>query len=146
MYHPGVGRSGRNSWEAPLQRMLAHVHPYVTLANLVGLLGSIFVLVCLLALPMQISFRLLFFLLITNLLEFPLLLLLGTQYIRTRRQIWILVVIACLAGLSQAFFGYIQAYFNLGPQAFTREGSSLLRVYGTFNQPNPYAGYINITL
>src|SRR5436309_1109041 len=62
MYHPGVGRSGRNSWEAPLQRMLAHVHPYVTLANLVGLLGSIFVLVCLLALPMQISFRLLFYL------------------------------------------------------------------------------------
>jgi O-antigen ligase len=79
-------------------------------------------------------------------LEFAMVLLLGAQYIRTRQQIWALVTIICLAALSQAFFGYVQAYFDLGPQAFTREGSTLLRVYGTFDQPNPYAGYINITL
>ncbi|GHO91574.1 O-antigen polymerase [Reticulibacter mediterranei] len=78
--------------------------------------------------------------------EFALLLLIGTQYIRTRQQIWTLIVLICLAALSQAFLGYIQAYFNLGPAAFTRGGSKLLRVYGSFNQPNPYAGYINITL
>jgi O-antigen ligase len=238
---------------------LENLHTRVTLANLVGLLGSIFVLACLLFLPMQISFRLLLylavaiwtllrprmalyllpiavawgsldtiklggmnlnstdilvFLLVANWLmsfplrkfaastpshaatpiigaldkdpsatpprylilataillgtmclsivgttsislslkeifkwvEFALLLLIGTQYIRTRQQIWTLVVIICLAALSQAFLGYIQAYFNLGPTVFTREGSKLLRVYGTFNQPNPYAGYINITL
>jgi O-antigen ligase len=79
-------------------------------------------------------------------IEFALLLLIGTQYLHTRQQIWTLVVLICLAALSQALLGYIQAYFNLGPTAFTREGSKLLRVYGTFNQPNPYAGYINITL
>jgi O-antigen ligase len=264
MYHPGIGRSGLHFRSSVLHKMvinpLENLHTRATLANIVGLLGCIFVLACLLLLPMQISFRLLLylavaiwtllrprmalyllpiavawgsldtitlggmnltsadvlvFLLVANWLmsfplrrfaasahphptlpttigaldkeqsatlprylvlaiaillgtmclsivgatnisfslkeifkwvEFALLLLIGTQYIRTRQQIWTLVVLICLAALSQAFLGYIQAYFNLGPAAFTREGSKLLRVYGSFNQPNPYAGYINITL
>ena len=70
--------------------------------------------------------------------------LLGSQYLRTRRQIWLLVIIICLAAVSQAIFGYIQYFFNLGPTAFIRDTS--LRVYGTFDQPNPYAGYINMAL
>jgi O-antigen ligase len=77
-------------------------------------------------------------------LEVLVIILLGTQYIHTRRQIWLLVTIICLAAISQAFFGYIQYFFNLGPTAFIRAAS--LRVYGTFDQPNPYAGYINIAL
>jgi O-antigen ligase len=40
--------------------------------------------------------------------------------------------------------GYAQIFFDLGPASFVRGAS--LRVYGTFGQPNPYAGYINITL
>lgn len=68
----------------------------------------------------------------------------GAQYIRTRRQIWTLVVVICLAAISQAFMGYLQVFFNLGPESFIRDTS--LRVYGTFGQPNPYAGYINMTL
>src|SRR5207247_2527655 len=81
---------------------------------------------------------------ISKWLEFLVLLLLGTQYIRTRRQLWTLIVIVCLAGISQALLGYLQAFFNLGPEVFIRDSS--LRVYGTFDQPNPYAGYINIPL
>jgi O-antigen ligase len=77
-------------------------------------------------------------------LEFLALILLGAQYIRTRRQIWTIVVICCLAAISQAVYGYVQAFLNLGPQSFVRDAS--LRVYGTFDQPNPYAGYINMTL
>jgi O-antigen ligase len=50
----------------------------------------------------------------------------------------------CLAGLSQAVFGYMQMFFDIGPASFVRDAS--LRVYGTFGQPNPYAGYINMTL
>ena len=69
---------------------------------------------------------------------------LGTKYLRTRQQIWTVVVITCLAGISQAILGYAQAFLNLGPASFVRDAS--LRVYGTFGQPNPYAGYINITL
>ncbi len=70
--------------------------------------------------------------------------LVGAKYLRTRNQIWTLVVIIVLAGISQAFYGYAQNYLNLGPQSFIRD--SALRVYGTFGQPNPYAGYINMSL
>ncbi len=77
-------------------------------------------------------------------IEFLVVLLLGAMYLRTRNQIWILVGMMLLAGVSQAFYGYAQNFFNLGPQSFIREGG--LRVYGTFNQPNPYAGYINMSL
>jgi O-antigen ligase len=81
---------------------------------------------------------------ISKWVEFIVLLLLGAQYIHTRRQLWTMIVIVCLAAISQAFYGYIQYLFNLGPQVFVRDAS--LRVYGTFGQPNPFAGYINIPL
>ncbi len=81
---------------------------------------------------------------ISKWLEFLVLLLFGAQYIRARSQIWIIVAMICLAGVTQAAYGYIQAVFNIGPEAFIRSAS--LRVYGTFGQPNPYAGYINIPL
>ena len=77
-------------------------------------------------------------------LELLIVVLLGAQYIRTRRQIWTILIISCLAAISQAFYGYLQAFLDLGPQSFVRDAS--LRVYGTFDQPNPYAGYINMTL
>ncbi len=77
-------------------------------------------------------------------LEFLVVILLGVQYLRTRRQIWTLVACIVIAAVTQAFFGYAQAIFNLGPEAFIR--SSALRVYGTFDQPNPYAGYLDMAL
>ncbi len=77
-------------------------------------------------------------------LEFLVLVLLGAQYLRTRRQIWLLAGLVITAAITQAFFGYAQAVFNLGPASFVR--SYNLRVYGTFDQPNPYAGYLNMSL
>jgi O-antigen ligase len=77
-------------------------------------------------------------------IEVLIILLLGYQYVRTRKQIWTLAVICLLAALSQAALGYLQSFFDLGPAAFVRDAS--LRVYGTFDQPNPYAGYINMPL
>lgn len=77
-------------------------------------------------------------------LEFLVLVLLGAQYLRTRRQIWLLVGLIIAATITQAFFGYAQAVLNLGPASFVR--SYNLRVYGTFDQPNPYAGYLNMSL
>lgn len=77
-------------------------------------------------------------------IEFLLLVLFGTQYIRTRRQLWIIVVLILFAGISQAFYGYFQYFYTLGPASFVRDAS--LRVYGTFGQPNPFAGYINMSL
>ncbi|MDQ2903639.1 MAG: O-antigen ligase family protein [Ktedonobacteraceae bacterium] len=77
-------------------------------------------------------------------LEFLVIVLLGTQYIRTRRQVWIIVAMLLLGAVSQAMFSYAQEYLNIGPLSFIRANS--LRVSGTFGQPNPFAGYINIIL
>ncbi|HEX7734306.1 MAG TPA: O-antigen ligase family protein [Ktedonobacteraceae bacterium] len=77
-------------------------------------------------------------------LEFFVLVMVGAQYLRTRRQVWTLVCFIVVGGISQAFFGYAQAIFDLGPQSFVRGFN--LRVYGTFDQPNPYAGYLNMSL
>lgn len=77
-------------------------------------------------------------------LEFIVLILLGAQYLRTRREIWTLVAFIVIAAISQSVYGYAQAIFSLGPASFIR--SFNLRVYGTFDQPNPYAGYLNMAL
>ncbi len=76
--------------------------------------------------------------------ELLVLILLAAQYIRTRRQVWTLVVVICLAAVSQAFLGYAQEFLDIGPASFIRDAS--LRVYGTMDQPNPFAGYINMAL
>ncbi len=76
--------------------------------------------------------------------EVLIILLLGSQYLRTRKQIWTLAVVIIVAAVSQALLGYAQVFLNLGPTSFVRGQS--LRVYGTFGQPNPFAGYINISL
>ena len=81
---------------------------------------------------------------ISKWLEALVILLLGSQYLRTRRQIWTIIALVCFAALTQAFFAYSQAYFSLGPASFIR--SAALRVYTTFGQPNPFAAYINLSL
>lgn len=81
---------------------------------------------------------------ISKWLEVLAILLLGSQYLQSRRQIWTLIVLICAAGITEAIFGYLQAGLSLGPQSFIR--GAALRVYGTFDQPNPYAAYINMPL
>jgi len=81
---------------------------------------------------------------ISKWLEVLIILLLGSQYLRTRRQIWTIIALVCVAAVTQAFYAYSQAYFSLGPTSFIR--SDILRVYGTFGQPNPFAAYINLPL
>src|SRR5712691_12253473 len=81
---------------------------------------------------------------ISKWLEALVILLLGSQYLRTRRQVWTIIVLVCIAGITQALFGYLQASLNLGPASFIR--SDILRVYGTFDHPNPFAAYITLPL
>jgi O-antigen ligase len=81
---------------------------------------------------------------ISKWLEVLAIVLVGSQYLQTRRQIWTLITLICLAAITQAIFGYFQADLSLGPASFIRSGG--LRVYGTFDQPNPYAAYINMPL
>ncbi|MDE3087961.1 MAG: O-antigen ligase family protein [Chloroflexota bacterium] len=46
-----------------------------------------------------------------------------------------------LAGLSEAAIGIYQFLFRVGPEGFTLF-DRFMRAYGTFEQPNPYAGYL----
>ena len=118
-------------------REAAHVPLYLILAML-ALLGTM-LLSMTVALNVKDSLKE-----ISKWLEVLVILLLGSQYLRTRRQIWTIIVLICIAGVTQAFYGYFQAYLSLGPASFIR--SDILRVYGTFDQPNPFAAYINLPL
>lgn len=69
----------------------------------------------------------------------------ATSFIRTRLQMRFLVAALVVAGVSQALFGYYQFLFSYGPQAFI-EHRLFLRAYGSFDQPNPFAGYLNLIL
>ena len=119
------------------QRDEAHVPRYVALALVALLLAMM--LSSAVAINVKDSLKE-----IAKWLEVLAIVLLGSQYLQTRRQIWTVIALICLAGITQAIFGYFQAGLNLGPHSFVRGAS--LRVYGTFDQPNPYAAYINMPL
>ncbi len=115
----------------------AHV-PFYVILSMLALLGAM-------ALSMKVALNVKDSLKeISKWLEVLVILLLGSQYLRTRRQVWTIIALVCIAGVTQAFYAYSQAYLNLGPASFIR--SDILRVYGTFGQPNPFAAYINLPL
>ncbi|HZU12707.1 MAG TPA: O-antigen ligase family protein [Chloroflexota bacterium] len=62
-----------------------------------------------------------------------------------RRDVPFVLAALIAAGVSQAILGYIQFLFGLGPEAFLQH-RLFLRAYGTFDQPNPYAGYLNMII
>lgn len=63
-----------------------------------------------------------------------------------KRQIEKLLAVMFCAGLAQALLGAYQYYFRVGPEGFLLFGGANLRAYGTFEQPNPYAGYLGLIL
>jgi O-antigen ligase len=127
--------TGRQS--GPLDRKAFNTPRYLVFALLALLLAMLFSMATTLSISLSLKE-------IVKWLEALIVLVLGTQYLHTRRQLWTLVIIVCLAAISQAILGYAQYAFNLGPASFIRDAG--LRVYGTFDQPNPYAGYINMSL
>jgi putative inorganic carbon (HCO3(-)) transporter len=50
------------------------------------------------------------------------------------------------AGLAEAALGFYQFFFRVGPEGFLLFGGSNLRAFGTFEQPNPYAGYLGLVI
>ena len=48
-----------------------------------------------------------------------------------------------VAGIGQALLGLVQFVTQSGPEAFVLLGR-FMRAYGTFRQPNPYAGYLGL--
>jgi O-antigen ligase len=48
--------------------------------------------------------------------------------------------------MAQAILGLYQFLFRVGPEGFLLFGGRFLRAYGTFRQPNPFAGYLGLVL
>jgi O-antigen ligase len=63
-----------------------------------------------------------------------------------RRHLPWLIGAVLLAGIAQALLGLYQFLFRVGPEGFLLFGGRFLRAYGTFQQPNPYAGYLGLIL
>lgn len=55
------------------------------------------------------------------------------------------LVAMMLAGLSEAAIGAYQFFFRAGPEGFMLF-NRFIRAYGTFEQPNPYAGYLGLVI
>ncbi len=72
--------------------------------------------------------------------EFAVLYLLGAQMLN-RRSSRIVIASLFLAGIAQVGIGAYQFLNQVGPEAFILSGR-FMRAYGTFQQPNPYAGYL----
>ncbi len=70
--------------------------------------------------------------------------LVAVNVLRQRRQIYILVGCIAAAALLEALLGWFQFVTRSGPPSFLIGG--FLRPYGTFEQPNPYAGYLSLSL
>src|SRR5919198_2818676 len=74
--------------------------------------------------------------------------LLVLSYVDTPARLRRLLSLVVLAALSQALLGIGQTLVHFvvhfGPDSFTR--GLVLRASGTFDQPNPFAGYLNLTL
>jgi len=78
-------------------------------------------------------------------IEMVLLYLLIVLYLPSK-QVRIAVTIILITGVTQALLGLYQFVFKVGPDGFLLFDGLFMRAYGTFGQPNPYAGYLGLTL
>lgn len=66
----------------------------------------------------------------------------GAYLVRGVEQVRLVVWSAIAAGITEALVGYAQWALAAGASQLAEGG----RVFGTFGQPNPYAGYLNLSL
>ncbi|MBI3970139.1 MAG: O-antigen ligase family protein [Chloroflexi bacterium] len=78
-------------------------------------------------------------------LELMAALLVGTSLLAAAHQRRVMLVWLLAAGASQALLGIIQSVARIGPEHFTIAGV-LMRAYGTFEQPNPFGGFLGLSL
>ncbi|MCO6449820.1 MAG: O-antigen ligase family protein, partial [Caldilineales bacterium] len=68
---------------------------------------------------------------------------LGAQMLEQKHRLTFALTILA-AGSIEAMVGLRQFFFRIGPEAY--QLGAFLRAYGTFGQPNPYAGYLGLAL
>jgi O-antigen ligase len=78
-------------------------------------------------------------------IELAVVFLAAVGMLRTRREILLSVAALVVGAVSQALLGIAQLALSHGPAAFAAE-RAFLRAYGSFDQPNPFAGYLNMVL
>lgn len=78
-------------------------------------------------------------------LELAAVFLAGISLLETGRQRRTMVLWLIGAATSQAVVGLYQSFRSIGPAHFTIAGIAM-RAYGTFEQPNPFGGYLGLTL
>lgn len=61
----------------------------------------------------------------------------------SRRRLTAIVLVMAAAGVFQATYGVTQSVLAIGPESF-RVGTQGSRAFGTFGQPNSYAGYLEM--
>lgn len=69
----------------------------------------------------------------------------GTSLLQTPRQRRTLLIWLIGAAASQAVLGLVQSGLRIGPPHFLI-GNLIMRAYGTFEQPNPFGGYLGLSL
>ncbi len=77
-------------------------------------------------------------------LEFAAVYLVGCQVLARRSSRWLIGALLA-AGSAEALLGVYQFVRQVGPEAFVLMGR-YMRAHGTFQQPNPYAGYLGYLL
>ena len=77
-------------------------------------------------------------------MEFGVVVVLGVALLKTPRDVIIVSAGMLLAGVGEALYGLNQAGAGVGPLGFLL-GGGILRAFGHFGQPNPFAAYAAMT-
>ena len=78
-------------------------------------------------------------------LELAAVYVLATNLLTTRRHLQVAAGLLVASASAEALIGLAQSLLRRGPPSFLIHGL-FLRAYGTFDQPNPFAGYLNLSL
>ncbi len=70
---------------------------------------------------------------------------LAVSTIDTRGKLRGLIISLCIGPIIEAVIGIVQSRLNLGPESYAIN-ADLSRAFGTFDKPNPYAGYLEMGL
>lgn len=71
--------------------------------------------------------------------------LLAPTFLRSERDLWMVLATTVGAAVVESWLGIVQFIFQVGPKNFVI-GHHFMRAYGSFGQPNPFAGYLNMVL
>ncbi len=70
--------------------------------------------------------------------------LIASDSLRRERPAWMAVFATAIGLIGLSCYGFFQLMLHTGPPSFTVNG--VTRAYATFGQPNPFAGYLDVTV